>query len=138
VEAVELRPTSLQDTRFDPARFATPLRVGERNISILIPPQLRGMRATLLENSEIDCVGHGPIANIVGMEMVLRSEARQQSAGMIRIAQNRVEIDHAIERAAGPDPFVNRLPNCFLGFRVVARNVYTFKRTDRGANQLDP
>jgi len=36
VEAAELRPTSLQDTRFDPARLATPLRVGERNISILI------------------------------------------------------------------------------------------------------
>ena len=52
-------------------------------------------------------------------------------------AQNRVEIDHAIKRAARPDPFVNRLPNCFLGFRVVARNDYIFKRSDRGTNHLD-
>src|SRR5262245_27927709 len=57
---------------------------------------------------------------------------------MIRISQNRVEIDYGVERAAGPDPFVNRLPDRFLGFRVVARNVYAFKRRERGANHLDP
>src|ERR1700685_3785479 len=56
---------------------------------------------------------------------------------MIRIAENRVEVDNAVKRAAGPDPFVNRLPNGLLGFRVVARKVYAFKRSDGGADQLD-
>jgi len=42
--------------------------------------------SALLEKSEIDCIGHGPVANIVGMEMVSRSKARRQSAGMIRIS----------------------------------------------------
>jgi hypothetical protein len=56
---------------------------------------------------------------------------------MIRIAQNRIEVNHAVKRAAGPDPFVYRLPSSFLRFRVVARNANTFKRADRDANQLD-
>jgi hypothetical protein len=50
------------------------------------------VRAPLFEKREIDCVGHGSVANIVGMEMVSRSEAGRQSAGMIRIPQNRVEM----------------------------------------------
>src|ERR1700686_4277991 len=91
----------------------------------------------LLKNCEVNGVGHGLIAKIVGMETVFRREARQQSAGMLRIAHNRVEIDHAIKRAASPDPFINRLPSRFLGFRVVARKVHTFKRSDRSANDLD-
>src|SRR4029077_21001447 len=78
------------------------------------------------------------IAGVVGMEKVFGSEARQQPAGVIRIAENRVEIDYAIKGAAGPDRLVDRLPNCFFGFRVVARNVYALKRIDRGANQFDP
>src|ERR1700730_12144645 len=57
---------------------------------------------------------------------------------MVRIPENRVEIDHAVKRAAGPDPLINRLPRDFLGFRVVARQIYAFKRANRGANQLDP
>ena len=40
----------------------------------------------LFENCEIDGVGHGLITKIVGMEIVLGSEAWQQPAGMIRIA----------------------------------------------------
>jgi len=40
----------------------------------------------LSENCEIDGVGHGLITKIVGMEIVLGSEAWQQPAGMIRIA----------------------------------------------------
>src|SRR4029077_19065651 len=92
----------------------------------------------LLKNCEIDGIGHGLIAKIVGMKLVLRREARQQSAGMIRVAHHRVEIDHGIKRAAGPDPFVNRLPRCFLGVREVARKVYAFTRSDGGANHLDP
>src|ERR1700733_6947613 len=70
--------------------------------------------------------------------MVWRCEARRHSAGMVRVAQDRIKIDYRIKRAAGPNPFVNRLPNRFLGFRVVARNVDAFKRSDRGSNQLDP
>lgn len=46
----------------------------------------KGLQSALLEKSEIDCVGHSLIANIVRMEMVSRRKARQQSAGMIRIA----------------------------------------------------
>jgi hypothetical protein len=96
-----------------------------------------GQENAAIEKSEIDCIGHSLIATIVGMEIVLRSEASQQSAGMIWIAQDRIEIDHGIKRAAGPDPFIELLPIYFLGFRVVAREVYTFKRTDRCPNQLD-
>lgn len=34
--------------------------------------------------------------------MVLRPEVWHQSAGVIRIAQNRLEIDHGIKRATAP------------------------------------
>ena len=50
----------------------------------------------------VGCVGHGLVANIVGIEMVFRPEVWQQSAGVIRIAQNRLEIDHGIKRATAP------------------------------------
>ncbi len=36
-----------------------------------------GKDVALLEESEIDGIGHGLIAKIVGMEMIFRSEARQ-------------------------------------------------------------
>src|SRR6476661_5999684 len=56
---------------------------------------------------------------------------------MIRIAQDRVEVDHSVKRSAGPDPLIYRLPNYFLDFGVIARNDYTFKGADRRANYLD-
>lgn len=52
----------------------------------------------LLEKSEVDRVGHRLISGIVRMEMIFRREAEQESAGMIRIAQNHIEVDHAVKR----------------------------------------
>jgi hypothetical protein len=69
--------------------------------------------------------------------MVFRGKARQQPAGMIRCAHHFVKVDHAVECATGPDPLVSRLPDCFFGFRVVAGYSDAFKRSHRGANQLD-
>src|SRR5713101_5904837 len=71
------------------------------------------------------------------MKMVLGGEVWCESAGIIRIAHNGVEIDDAIKRPAGPDPFVYRLACCFLCFRVIARNVHAFTRRDGGANELE-
>ena len=73
-------------------------------------------RALLLEDSEVDRVGHRLIAGIVRVEMIFRREARQESAGLIGIAHNRIEVDHAVKRSAGSDPFVDRLPSGFLRF----------------------
>jgi len=56
---------------------------------------------------------------------------------MIRIAHNRVEVDHGIKGPVGSDPFVYRLPNYFLRFRVIAGNVHAFTRGNRGANYFD-
>ena len=56
---------------------------------------------------------------------------------MTGIAHNRVEVDHAIESAACPDPFVDLLARCILRFRVVAGNVRAFTRHNGGANELD-
>jgi hypothetical protein len=44
--------------------------------------------------SEIDGVSHGLITSIVGMQMIFRGELRQQSAGVLWVAQNRVEVDY--------------------------------------------
>jgi hypothetical protein len=41
---------------------------------------------------------------------------------MIWIAQDRIEIDHGIKRAAGPDPFIELLPIYFLGFRDLQKD----------------
>lgn len=38
---------------------------------------------------------------------------------VIRIAQNRIKVDHAIKCSAGPDPFVDCLAQRFLRFRIV-------------------
>jgi hypothetical protein len=46
---------------FDPDLF------GIRNAIARYPG---GTQVTLLEKSEIDCIGHGLIANVVGMKMV--------------------------------------------------------------------
>lgn len=66
-----------------------------------------------MEKSEINCLRHGMVAEIVGMEMIFGSEARRQSGRTIEIAENRVKIDHAVEGTAGPDPFVYGRPSCF-------------------------
>ena len=56
--------------------------------------------------------------------MVLRRELRQELAGVIGIAYNSIEVDHAIKRTAGPNQFVYRLTPCLLCFRVIAGNIY--------------
>jgi len=68
-------------------------------------------------------VGRGLVTDIVRMKMIFQCEARHESAGMIRIAQNGIEVDHTVKSAAGSDPFVDLLPSGFLFFRVVTRNV---------------
>src|SRR6266567_1679398 len=93
---------------------------------------------TLLKEREIYCIGHCLIPRIIRMKMVFGSESRQEFARMIRVAQDRVEVDDAVKRAASPDPFVYCLSSCFLGFRVVARKIYAFKGADGGANHLNP
>jgi len=70
----------------------------------------------LLEQREVDRVGHRLIASIVRMEMIFGREVGQEPAGMIRIAQNRIEVDYAVKSVAGSDPLVDRLAGGFLRF----------------------
>src|SRR5439155_19553089 len=71
------------------------------------------------------------------MKMVFGGELRQQLAGMFWIAHHRVEINDAIKRPAGPDPFVYRLARFFLCFRVIAGNFNALTRGKCGADNFD-
>src|SRR5438034_5184257 len=56
---------------------------------------------------------------------------------MFRIAHDNVEIDDAIKRPAGSDPFVYLLARSFLCFRVIAWNVHALTRSNCGADHFD-
>ena len=71
-------------------------------------------RTVSLEESEIDRVGHRLVACIVRMEMIVGGEAGQESAGVVLIAQNRVEVDYTVKRATVSDPLVNRFAGRLL------------------------
>lgn len=53
----------------------------------------------LLEEGEIDRIGHGLVPGIIRMQVIFRREAGQEPAGMIRVAQNSIEVDYAIKGA---------------------------------------
>jgi hypothetical protein len=61
----------------------------------------------LLKDGEVDRVSHRLIASVVWMEMIFGREAGQESAGVIRITQDRIEVDYPVKGAAGSDPFVD-------------------------------
>src|ERR1035438_6812866 len=74
-------------------------------------------RTVLMEEREVDRVGHCLVASIVRMEMIFGRETGQKSAGVVRITQNSIEVDYTVKHARASDPLVNRLPGGFLRVR---------------------
>jgi hypothetical protein len=58
---------------------------------------------------QVDRVGHGPVADIVGMDVIAAVIRWQQARGMTRIAQQLVEANDGVISVAGPDPVVDGL-----------------------------
>src|ERR1700745_21668 len=67
---------------------------------------------------KINGVRHCLISGILRMEMIAGVERRLDVRGMVRIPRCCVEVNHAIERTAAANPFVDRLALLFL-VRVV-------------------
>src|SRR2546423_14389577 len=71
---------------------------------------------------QVDGVRHHAVARFVGMQVVARVGERQEAGGPRGIAQHRVEVDDRLERAARPDPPVDRLPRRLALRPVVVRS----------------
>src|SRR5882724_13472049 len=71
------------------------------------------------------------------MQMVARNIPLLHAAGMLRIAEQRVEIDQSVKSSAGTYPLVDDLPGRLLGLRVVTRDPCSFEGCQRRADDLD-
>src|SRR5271170_6863131 len=87
------------------------------------------------EELQIDGIPHQLVTCIVGMEMIARIIGGQECVRMVRIPHRGLEVDDAVESAAGADPVVYRLTDRFPAFGVVARAMIRSERTpnDRDA-----
>ena len=72
------------------------------------------------EELQLDGVAHHFVACVVGMEMIARVVSGQEGVGMIWIPDRRLKVDDAIESAAGANPVIHGLANCFAVLGVVA------------------
>src|SRR6186997_523578 len=61
------------------------------------------------EQGQVDGVGHDPIPARGRMQVVAAIDGRGQARGLGGIAGDGVEVDDAVELAAGADPLVDRL-----------------------------
>src|SRR3954451_18254846 len=66
-------------------------------------------------------VRHGLIARVVRVQVIAAVVLPQHAAWPVRVAEQLVEVDHAVEGAAGPDPDVDREPLRLLPARDAGR-----------------
>jgi hypothetical protein len=92
-----------------------------------------GRPKSALEEGEVDGVCHGLIAEVVRVQVVTAVEGGQQPQGVGRVPDRLVEVDDAIEGAAGTDPVVDGLAFGFSGGGVVPG---ALERRQRGAEDL--
>ncbi len=70
------------------------------------------------EDAQVDGVGHGLIAGVVGVQVVAGVELGAVALGVLRIAGSGFEVHHSVVSAAGADPVVESLAD---GFPALAR-----------------
>ena len=61
------------------------------------------------EQFQVDCVSHRAVASIVGMQVIPGIVLGKDLSWVRRIANNGIEIDHAIVAVAFPEPGVERI-----------------------------
>src|SRR6185437_9379769 len=88
----------------------------------------------LVEDGQIDRVGHGVIARIVGVDVIAGVVFGLESRGMSRIASHRVEVDDTVESSAGADPLVHLLTDS-LTFR--GKGPYALPRQECSTHDAD-
>src|SRR5947208_191263 len=91
--------------------------------------------SALLEQRQIDRAAHRLIPRIVWMQVIAAVILRQELRGLLRIPGRGVEIDHAVERLARPDPGIDGGTLGLAGRREVAS---ALERSQRRANHLEP
>lgn len=57
----------------------------------------------LLKQGKVDRVRDRLVASVVRMQMITRRKVRHQTAGMLRVAHDRVEVDDPVKRTAATD-----------------------------------
>jgi hypothetical protein len=82
---------------------------------------------------QVDCFRHRVVAQIVRVDMVAAVIFRSQTGRLYGIAQNRVEIDDRIVRAAGANLDIDRLALLFHGRRPEAWKRKIFYREESPA-----
>ena len=80
---------------------------------------------------EMNRVGHGLIAGVIGMQRIA-DVGGEQERRVIRVAKSLVEIDHAIERPAGSDPLIDCLALRFACGCSVVSHVDCVGSAERG------
>src|SRR5206468_4483297 len=124
------------------ARAEYPSAVSIPSFSMLSIACPRGPPATgyrLVEQRQVDGVAHRAITEIARVKPVAAIVDRQHLGRTLGVAQRLVEIDDAIEGAAGADPLVDRdtMP---LAHRVprTGQERLVAERRQGGAQQFDP
>ena len=81
----------------------------------------RRMQASFfVEEFEIDGVGHGFVACVIGVKVISVFVCGQEHGGILGILSGFFEVDDGIEGAAGSDPLIDGLPDLFSALRGVA------------------
>ena len=86
------------------------------------------------EEVEVDGVGHGLVAGVVGVEVVAGVEGLEEAVGLGGVAAGFVEVDDGVEGSAGEDEVVDGLAH---GFALGAEVVGSGEGSEGGANDLD-
>src|SRR6476469_2932862 len=95
-------------------------------------------RLLLLEQRQVDGIGHRAIPGIVGVHVVAAVVGRQQPRRVARIAEHGVEVDHRIECSAGTDPVIDRLSPLLARRRPEAGKRVAFERIQRASVDFQP
>src|SRR2546425_54700 len=94
-------------------------------------PSVVELARRLLEQLEVDGVGHHLVAEVVRVQVVAAVVPRQEERRVAWIPRDRVEVDHGVVRPTRADPSVDRLA---VGLPRAGRP----RRGQRGAVDLDP
>src|SRR5438270_3678087 len=71
------------------------------------PGQLLG------EQGEWNRIAHCLISSGGGVKVVAAIVGRQEPVGMLRVAHDRVEVDHRVKMSSGTNPLIHALPVFF-------------------------
>src|SRR4029077_20772923 len=72
------------------------------------------------EHVQVDGVGHGLVPGVVGVQVITGVVGGVEPERVGGVAYHRVEVDDAVEGAAGADPGVPRLADGLARWRVIA------------------